>query len=421
MSSAVIERERTGVTADLHALLDSLAGIDLDRLPGLELSVLLASLTKAQSRIGALRFKVLAAADRRDVRSESGATCTGAWASTVLNEDQVVTVQQVKLATDLETRTATQVALAAGLITPEHARIIVAAVADLPQRLDEAARAEVEKTLVAKAQTMTPSALRRAARRALEAIEPDPQVVDEHENDLVTRQEERARARVRLSLHDNGDGTTTGRFTVPTLHGELLRKIIQTITAPRRGRPGATHTQTGLGARTDGATDWDRARGEALCELIEHLPTDHLHPRTAATIVVTLTEESLTTRLRVADLDTGSPLSAGQARRLACNAAIIPAVLGTNSLPLDLGRASRLFTEAQRTALGLVHRTCIAHGCERPYAWCELHHQHPWSTHGPTNLNNAIPACHFHHQRLHDPHYTHQPHPDGTITFHRRN
>jgi hypothetical protein len=89
------------------------------------------------------------------------------------------------------------------------------------------------------------------------------------------------------------------------------------------------------------------------------------------------------------------------------------------SLPLDLGYSSRLFNNNQRLALATRHRTCAADGCQRPFAWCELHHATPWSHGGRTNLADAIPLCGFHHRRIHDPDYQHHHRPDG-ITFHRR-
>jgi hypothetical protein len=209
----------------------------------------------------------------------------------------------------------------------------------------------------------------------------------------------------------------TGHFTVPTLHGHLLRKVLETMTAPRRGRLGAAQAQ--VGDNTGLRTDWDRARGEAFCELLEHLPTDHLHPRTAATMVITIAEQTLRQALAVAQLDTGADLSAGEARRIACGAGLIPAVLGGASVPVDMGRSARLFTETQRTALGLSHRICAADGCERPFAWCELHHLKPWSHGGQSDLANAIPLCHFHHQRIHDPDYEHW-HGTNGVTFRQR-
>ncbi|MCW2784783.1 MAG: endonuclease, partial [Marmoricola sp.] len=69
-------------------------------------------------------------------------------------------------------------------------------------------------SLVVKARTMPPGLLRRAARRAPAEIEPDPAVIDAHENTLVANEEAAARSRTRLSLHDNGDGTVASEAQV---------------------------------------------------------------------------------------------------------------------------------------------------------------------------------------------------------------
>ena len=139
--------------------------------------------------------------------------------------------------------------------------------------------------------------------------------------------------------------------------------------------------------------DWKHRRGLAFAQLLEHLPTEHLHTRTAATVVVTIDHTVLTGALKTAKLDTGETISAGEARRLACGAGILPTVLGSRSVALDLGRESRLFNEAQRIAVGLRHDTCAADGCQRPFAWCELHHREPWSRGGRTDLRDAVPLC----------------------------
>ncbi len=250
----------------------------------------------------------------------------------------------------------------------------------------------------------------------LETVEPDQAVVDAHEDRLVRDEEEAAREKCALTLHDNGDGTTSGHFVVPTLAAAMLRKVIESMTAPRRMRLGARQ----LGSVQEPVTfDWRKRRGLAFAELLERLPVDHLHPKTAATVVVTIDHAALTEALKVARLDTGDVISAGEARRLACGSGILPAVLGERSVPIDLGRESRLFSEAQRVAAGLNHDTCAADGCERPYAWCELHHRDPWSRGGRTDLRDAVPLCHWHHKRIHDQSYRHSNQPDGSITFRR--
>jgi hypothetical protein len=235
--------------------------------------------------------------------------------------------------------------------------------------------------------------------------------VDAHENELVRSEEQAAHAKCSFTMHDNGDGTSTGHFTVPALAAEILTKILDTMTAPRRMREAASPERS---------FDWRNRRGLVFAELLEHLPTDHLHPKSAATVVVTIDHTVLQGALKAAHLDTDQTLSAGEARRLACNAAILPAVLGGKSVALDLGHTARLFSEAQRVAKGLEHTTCAATGCERPYAWCELHHRRAWAHGGRTDLANAVPLCHRHHQWIHDTGFNHQSMPDGSVRFSRR-
>ncbi len=165
---------------------------------------------------------------------------------------------------------------------------------------------------------------------------------DAHENQVVRAAEEVALAKTRLSMHDNDDGTTSG----------------------------------------------------------------HLHAKVAATVIVTMGLDQLCWPLKVAGTDVGVDVSAEKARKLACNAGIVPAVLGGRSVPLDLGRERRLFSDAQRTMLATQYDSCAPAGCDRPFAWAELHH-HPWQHGGNTDLDQAIPLCSFHHRLIHHDGYLH--------------
>lgn len=403
-------------TAALDAWLDELVEREPTSLTDSEQAELVRELQRIERRVVAAKLQVLAAAERSRTARRSGAASTAAWAAALTQADAQATYRDVRLATEVEHSPVVAQSLRAGDISPAHAAVIVDASRKLPAGITPAQREVVHESLVEKAKHISPSRLRKAARRALGAIEPDEQAVDAHENALLVDEETSASARTSLTFHDNNDGTVTGRFTVPTLQGHLLRKVIEAMTAPRRGRLGASRAQTGVPADTD----WDHARGTALAELIEHLPTDHLHPATAATILVTLDEAVLRGQLKAAGLDTGDKISAGRARRLACNAALVPVVLGTASVPVDLGRKQRLFNDPQRTALAARHDTCAADGCERPYSWCELHHWHPWKAGGRSDLRDAVPLCHFHHQRVHDTGFIHARLPDGSVRFSRR-
>ncbi|CUR60253.1 conserved hypothetical protein [metagenome] len=403
-------------SAAVDAWLDELADREPGSLSEADQAALIHELQRIERRVVAARLHVLAAAERAKTATRSGAASTAAWAATLTQADPQAAYRDVRLATEVEHSPIVKESLRRGDISPAHAAVIVDADRKLPDTVTPAQREVVQQTLVAKAQSLSPSRLRKIARRALAAIEPDEQVVDAHEDALLQDEETSALARTSLTFHDNHDGTVTGRFTVPTMQGHLLRKVIEAMTAPRRGRLGASRAQTGVPAETD----WDHARGTAFIELIEHLPTDHLHPATAATILVTLDEAVLREQLTAAGLDTGDKISAGQARRLACNAGLVPVVLDKASVPVDLGRRSRLFTDTQRTALATSHETCAADGCERPYAWCELHHWEPWQRGGRSDLRNAVPLCHFHHRRVHDTGFVHARLPDGSVRFSRR-
>lgn len=137
-------------------------------------------------------------------------------------------------------------------------------------------------------------------------------------------------------------------------------------------------------------------------------------------MIVHLDHDRLLDGLGAARLDCGEEITAGQARRLACNAGLVPAVFGTASSPLDLGRTKRLHNGTQRAALSATHDSCAAEGCQRPFAWTEIHHVIAWADGGATDLANAIPLCGWHHRRVHDPDYTHKLLPTGEIRYRRR-
>jgi len=402
------------VVAAVHEALDGLAAVD----DASDVSEAIVECERAIRRLEALKLRLVATAAASRAAQSSGHSSTGAWLASRTKAAHARCARDVKLASALESGlSATAEALDAGRVSSEHASVIADATAKLPDSLSPQQVATVEHRLVEKAHELDPVQLRRVARRALEAVERDRATVDAQENQLLVDEEAAALARTRLTLHDNGDGTTSGHFTVPTLAASMLRKVLDAMTSPRRGRLGATSAQVGDPAvRRDPAHD----RGLAFAQVLEHLPTDRLHGKVAATVVVTLDLETLRGQLRAAGLDTGDLVSASEARRLACSAGLVPAVLGGDSQPLDLGRAKRFFTEAQRVAGATVHTSCAAEGCDVPYAWTEAHHRMPWSLGGTSDLRDQVPLCGFHHRRVHDPAFLHRYRPNGRLTFHRR-
>ncbi|MBP2355166.1 hypothetical protein JOF29_006276 [Kribbella aluminosa] len=97
-------------------------------------------------------------------------------------------------------------------------------------------------------------------------------------------------------------------------------------------------------------------------------------------------------------------LSAATIRRLACDANILPIVLGSNSEPLDVGRSERLVTKPIRRALNTRDRGCVV--CAAPPVMCDAHHLASWIDGGPTALNNLVLLCRRHHTDLHKGRWT---------------
>ncbi len=146
-----------------------------------------------------------------------------------------------------------------------------------------------------------------------------------------------------------------------------------------------------------------------------------LHGGDATSLFVTISLETLQSQLPGAGLVGEEPASAGEVRRLACTARIIPVVLGGASEILDLGRSRRLFSPAQRKAMAVRDQRCRAEGCTVPAAWCEAHHAtDPWARGGRSDLADGVLLCSWHHHRAHDPRYDARRTAEGDYRFHRR-
>lgn len=120
-------------------------------------------------------------------------------------------------------------------------------------------------------------------------------------------------------------------------------------------------------------------------------------------LVVRMTLDTLRGGDGAASVDGGGVMSAKEARRYAATAGIIPAVLGSDSELLDLGREERLFTRPQRIALFERDGACSWPGCGSMPGWTHAHHINWWEHDaGETNIDNGAMLCSSHHLRIHD-------------------
>jgi len=225
------------------------------------------------------------------------------------------------------------------------------------------------------------------------------------------------RGRRSLTLIPQPDGMVRLVWDMPPETAGLVRAGIDHLVGEQLR---AARDQTAASLGDTGVVDVDdrtmpQRRADAAEELLRHAITCDRpggdHP--AVTMVVRMTLDQLVDRLGSAHDgtdDCGLPqidgidarISATTARLLAAEANIIPAVLGGAGEVLDLGRARRLFSPAQRLALAEQYGGCAFPGCAHPPSYTEAHHIRWWSHDGPTDLANGIPLCSFHHHRIHD-------------------
>jgi Domain of unknown function (DUF222) len=200
-----------------------------------------------------------------------------------------------------------------------------------------------------------------------------PEITDAVEARRLAALEADAHRRTRLCLRRVGDGTTQISGLLPDAAATRLAGYLEAFTNPRR-TSAEDHSPDPLTRPA-----YPRRLGQAFCQLLESLDPTRLplHRGHATTVAVTIPLAGLLSDLATADLagglvagndddPAGGRITAAHARRLACGAGILPAVLGGDSELLDLGRARRLFTPAQRKALRLRDRECRAEGCTIP-------------------------------------------------------
>ena len=291
-------------------------------------------------------------------------------------------------------RAATRVALHAGEISPEQAEVIVKVIDLLPVALG--LRAEAEALLLAEAEHLNATELRIAGEHLLEVLDPDG--VARREEKHLDKHERSAHLNRFLAIVDDGLGGVRlrGRGTVED--AAVIKSALAALSAPQPGTDPDDGTE-GRDLRDHGARTWD-----ALVETCQKahdtdtLPTAH---GAKTRVMVLIDHDALATGVGTATLDTGDRLSAAAVRKLACDAEIIPAVLGTDGQILDVGRAARLVTLGIWLALLARDRHCAFPGCRRPPIACDAHHITHWANGGPTSLANMVLLCRAHHTVLH--------------------
>jgi hypothetical protein len=401
--------------AEIRAALDRVAEVDPCALSTRDKGSALIQLARCGNQLRGLMLRVLADAD--DVALDHGARSASEWLAHETRADIGPSLAAGRLAEALDARwSSLREALSDGRVTEAQAHVIARALDDLPDGLDPEVLEKAEAQLISDAAHFEPRRLRILGRKVLDVVAPE--VADAHEQRLLEDEEALARRTTSLTMRRRGDGTTDVHLRISDAAAGRLLTYLEAYAAPRR-RGAAADPKTTTPA---GRVAYSTVLGHAFCSLLEAIPSGRLprHGGSATSVVVTIDHDTLLSKLGAAGVSSGEPISAAEAVRLACNASILPLVLDGQGQPLHLGRSRRLFTTAQRTAMGVRDGSCRADGCSIPAAWCEAHHRKPWAEGGRTDLADGMLLCSWHHHRAHDPAYRTDLLPNGDLRFHRR-
>ncbi|WP_191562976.1 HNH endonuclease signature motif containing protein [Janibacter melonis] len=382
----------------LDAGVEALRGLSsaIHQANGPELVEVMGVLDELTTLAAAGRYVVTAQAHERGEVAQSDAPSLPAWVrehAPSTRQGGCGTIAQAVLDLSRPVNTLLRDAVEDGTVTLPVARTVITEISRIESRLVDGARDSVLTAMIEMGR-LHGSAGVRSVRPELLARHGAP-------GELQTEQDRLRRGRS-LSRPVVDDGLHEYRLVLDPEGAAVLEAAIEALSAP------APTQDEDTGTREPDLRTSDQRRADALLDLVRTATTgmDTRAGRGAkATLLLTMTLQDLQAHTGAArtlgGLDTGTLLAPGTVRRLACDAEVIPVVLGSRSQVLDQGTAVRLFTPAMTRQLWLRDGGCTYPGCTAPARWTDAHHLIHWADGGPTDLTNAALLCGRHHTIVH--------------------
>jgi hypothetical protein len=161
--------------------------------------------------------------------------------------------------------------------------------------------------------------------------------------------------------------------------------------------------------------EFEKACADALVELASlRLGSDPDIDR--ATIVVHVDANTLASGEGIGTLENGIPLHPETVRRLACDGRVQLFVKKPGGEPFGVGRASRKLPAWLERHVKERDAGCRFPGCTH-YRWLHAHHIRHWAAGGPTDAENLVMLCGYHHRLVHDAGWRMKPRNDGALEF----
>ncbi len=396
MSNTQSSDQAAGTGAVLASILAGLDSLESDRTlasPKQRLEFVDAALAAA-GRLTALATTLLGEADAQDAASIETALVTTSW----LTERHRLTRREasamVHEARALQRLEELREGCLSGDVNPQQSRVITSVLKDLPPELGPEEKRAAERTMVTYAQQFDSAALARLSRHLLDVVAPE--VAEASDAERLERDAASAARNRFLAFSPDHHGSVLVRGSLPLASAELLVAQIDACAHLEHRR-----ALDRLDPRAEQMTPAMR-RADALIWIAESAALHRdapSHGGDRPRVVVTMTQEWLSGQLESHGLlPSGESISPSDLRQLACDADVLPVVLGGASEPLDVGRAHRLVTPAIRAALSARDQGCAFPGCDKPPVQCHAHHIQPWFAGGATSLDNLVLVCPHHHR-----------------------
>jgi hypothetical protein len=376
------------------------AGTPVQSLSDADVTAALDTVHAAEQALAAAKLHLVRQIELRRLPAQQHVTSCAAWLRGRLRVSGHTAGRLVQAARALDRRPGLDQAMSAGAINVEHALVVDSCAGDVPSEAGVQAAEKAEALLIDWAADFDPQALRRLGARILAHVAPE--IAERADAAALARQDAAAHAARTLSLVPDGHGRMRLTGWLDAEAGAVVAAALDPFCAPRAAAAGSA-----TGAAHPPAPDERTAgqrRADALADVCRlALATGELpvNGGDRPQLTVTIAYDPLRRRLSAGTLESGERLAPAQVRRLACDAQLLPAVLGGEGQILDLGMSRRLISGSLRRALVLRDQGCSFPACDRPARWCEGHHIVAWSDGGPTSLDNSVLLCGPHHRLLH--------------------
>ena len=222
-----------------------------------------------------------------------------------------------------------------------------------------------------------------------------------------------------FSYRWDDDGSLVFKGSLPAEAGALFLKVLQAAMNELPAADVSAETSTVTPAKPAIA----QKRADALALMAESFAThgvDALPGTDRQLISIHVSAETLRDRTAgCCELEDGPSISAETARRLACDASVVPILEDEDGAPLNVGRKTRTISTPLRRFLSTRDQGCRFPGCTNT-RYVDAHHIHHWANGGETKPSNLVLLCRFHHRAVHEGGIDIQILDDGALRFVKR-